>query len=87
MICALRIKKSGTKNHETVFQWEFSVGPSEGVECGDHLWMGRYLLYRVAEEYGIRVSFDPKPVEGDWQGPGAHCNFSTVEMREKGGMQ
>lgn len=28
---------------------------------GDQLWMARYLLYRVAEIYGVLVTLDPKP--------------------------
>lgn len=37
-------------------QWEFQVGPCEGVEMGDHLWMARFLLLRIGEEWGITVS-------------------------------
>lgn len=25
-------------------QWEFQVGPSVGIEAGDHIWCARYLL-------------------------------------------
>jgi glutamine synthetase len=49
--------------------------------------MARYLLHRVAEEFGIKISFHPKPIPGDWNGSGLHTNVSTHEMRVEGGMK
>lgn len=82
------IKLSGTNAECMPAQWEFQVGPLTGIDAADHLWMARFILNRVAEEFGVLVTFDPKPVASrEWCNAEGHHNYSTRQMRDVGGIK
>jgi glutamine synthetase len=77
------LKISGINAEVAPGQWEFQIGPAVGIDAGDHLWMARYLLERITEDFGgvVYIDYHPKPLQGI-NGSGCHCNYSTNEMRE-----
>ncbi len=68
-------------------QWEFQIFAKGAKAAGDQIWIARYLLERVGENYGIAINWHCKPVQGDWNGSGMHANFSNSYLREAGSQE
>jgi len=66
-------------------QWEFQIFSKGAKNAGDQMWVGRYLLERIGEKYGVAVNWHCKPLGAlDWNGSGMHANFSNTLLRTAG---
>jgi len=68
-------------------QWEFQIFGKGSKRAADDVWVARYLMARLGEQYGVDLELHCKPVRGDLNGSGMHCNFSTAYLRETGGQE
>ena len=77
---------SGLNAEVSPNQWEFQIGPCEGILAADHLIVARYLLEKICEKYDAYVDYSPKP-EPNMNGSGCHINFSTENSRGPNGIE
>ncbi|MEQ8336404.1 MAG: glutamine synthetase beta-grasp domain-containing protein [Cyclobacteriaceae bacterium] len=72
----------GTNGEVAAGQWEFQIFAKGAARAGDEIWVGRYLLERLVEKYGLSINWHPKPLgQLDWNGSGMHANFSNTFLR------
>lgn len=64
--------------------WAYKLGPCQGTDAADQLWISRYILLRLSERFDFAVSFDPRPCQSDWAGGSCVVEFSTRETRQPG---
>ncbi|RTL59162.1 MAG: glutamine synthetase [Sphingobacteriales bacterium] len=75
----------GINSEVAAGQWEFQIFSKGAKEAGDQIWLGRYLLERIGEKYGVSVNWHCKPLGAlDWNGSGMHANFSNSLLRNAG---
>ncbi len=81
------INHEGINGEVAKGQWEYQIFTKGAKKACDDMWVARYFLYRLCEKYGLTVELHCKPIRGDWNGSGMHCNFSYDKLRNEGGKE
>jgi glutamine synthetase len=66
-------------------QWSYQIGPCKGIDAADQLILSRYILTRLAEEFGIYIDFNSKPLSNSNESK-LYVYFSTSETRKTNGL-
>lgn len=76
----------GINAEVAIGQWEYQIFAKGAKRAGDELWIARYLMERIGEDYGVYVNYHCKPLgkDADWNGSGMHANFSNSLLRNSG---
>jgi glutamine synthetase len=76
------IKIGGINAEVAPSQWEFRIGPCPGLGAGDELWVARYILHKLGEEFGVCIRFKLASASDT-----LNTTFSTEESRNKNGLK
>ena len=78
MCLDMGITITGINAEVAVGQWEFQVFSQCKKSACDDLWMSRYFLNKLSEQFDYEIVYHPKPLAyGEWNGSGLHTNFSN----------
>ena len=79
-----QLKISAISAETVPTQWQFQIGPSSKISASDELWVARYILVKLSEEFGVCICFKPKslPNPSNSTDLRLHTSFSTQETRD-----
>lgn len=81
------LSMSGINQEVAPSQWEYQIGPVEGIETADQLIFAKFILQRLCQKYDLYPNFYPKPtiIDKNFNGSGCHVNISTKKSRKNKG--